>query len=205
MPTKMACITAAWASPFLGKINRDNVIRDRLASLCPRRSKPMNVGVGKDSSATMSVRESPQQSLPAHPWSSDYVDPQKLIRQVKFNDAGLIPAIAQQWDTGEVLMMAWMNEEAIEETMQNGRAVYYSRSRKKLWWKGETSAQIQVLRDLLLDCDGDTILLKVDQVGVACHTGRLSCFYKAFRPPNGDENIISDVLVDPEELYKSKL
>lgn len=136
-------------------------------------------------------------------WIGDGMQTDSLISRVKFNDAGLVPAIAQQWDTGEVLLMAWMSEESIRETMRGGRAVYYSRSRKELWRKGDTSGQIQVLRDILLDCDGDTILVKVDQLGVACHTGRRSCFYTAFRPPSGEPEIIADVIMDPKELYKS--
>lgn len=139
---------------------------------------------------------------PTTEWVGKDIDPEKLVSQVKFNDAGLVPAIAQQWDTGEVLMMAWMSAESIRETMRGGRAVYYSRSRKQLWRKGDTSGQIQVMRDLVLDCDGDTILVKVEQLGVACHTGRRSCFYTAYRPPLGDGEIIADVLMDPKELYK---
>lgn len=137
-------------------------------------------------------------------WCGGDIQADALISKVKFNDAGLVPAIAQQWDTGEVLMMAWMSAESIRETMQGGRAVYYSRSRKELWRKGDTSGQIQVLRDILLDCDGDTILVKVDQLGVACHTGRRSCFYTAFRPPFGEPQIIADVIMDPRELYKTR-
>lgn len=137
-------------------------------------------------------------------WNGDEIDPSGVLDAVKFNDAGLVPAIAQQYDTGEVLMMAWMNTESIKETLARGRAVYYSRSRKKLWRKGETSGQVQVLCDFVLDCDGDTILLKVDQLGVACHTGRRSCFYFAYRPPNGAETITMDVLMDPKQLYGAK-
>lgn len=136
-------------------------------------------------------------------WTGEGMNAELLISKVKFNNAGLVPAIAQQWDTGEVLMMAWMSAESIRETMRGGRAVYYSRSRKELWRKGDTSGQIQVLRDVLLDCDGDTVLVKVDQLGVACHTGRRSCFYTAFRPPSGEPEIIADVLMDPKELYKT--
>lgn len=135
-------------------------------------------------------------------WDGSGVDSEILVSKVKFNEAGLVPAIAQQWDTREVLMMAWMNAESIRETVRQGRAVYYSRSRKQLWRKGDTSGQVQKLRDIVLDCDGDTILLSVDQLGVACHTGRRSCFFTAFRPPAGEEQIIADVLMNPNELYK---
>jgi phosphoribosyl-AMP cyclohydrolase len=100
----------------------------------------------------------------------------ELIARVRFNDQGLVPAIAQQWDSGEVLMMAWMNQDALELTLETGKATYFSRSRSKLWVKGETSGNFQAVRELKLDCDGDTILLEVDQLGEACHTGARSCF-----------------------------
>jgi phosphoribosyl-AMP cyclohydrolase len=117
-----------------------------------------------------------------------------------FDAHGLIPAIAQQHDTGEVLMLAWMNQAAIEETMRTGRVCYWSRSRQALWRKGETSGQIQRLVDLRYDCDGDCILLLVDQSGVACHTGRRSCFYTAWRA--GEAVEIARPLVDPAMLYR---
>ena len=123
-----------------------------------------------------------------------------LIFDLKFNDDGLIPAIAQQHDSGEVLMMAWMNREAIAETLSSGRVCYFSRSRQKLWRKGESSGQEQALRELRWDCDADTLLMLVDQKGVACHTGRRSCFFNAVR--DGEVTIISDPEVDPKELYK---
>jgi phosphoribosyl-AMP cyclohydrolase len=123
-----------------------------------------------------------------------------LLAALKPDAAGLIPAIAQQHDTGEVLMMAWMNAESLIETLATGRVCYYSRSRKALWRKGETSGQVQMLVDLRLDCDGDTILLLVDQQGVACHTGRRNCFYRA---PRGDALAnIAEPLMDPEALYR---
>lgn len=142
-------------------------------------------------------------SAPLHPgsWVGTEIDPSILLSAVKLDKNGLVPAIAQQYDTGEVLMMAWMNAESISETLRSGRAVYYSRSRQKLWRKGETSGQVQVLCDVMLDCDGDTVLLKVDQKGVACHTGRRSCFYNAYRPPTGELVETQDVLMDPSELY----
>lgn len=140
----------------------------------------------------------------AEVWDGGRIDPEEMLSNVKFNADGLVPAIAQQWDTGEILMMAWMNSESLRETMRSGRAVYYSRSRKSLWRKGETSGQTQSIRDIILDCDGDTILLVVHQIGVACHTGRRSCFYKAFRPPHGEMVETADVLKDPAELYKTE-
>ncbi|MEJ2529932.1 MAG: phosphoribosyl-AMP cyclohydrolase, partial [Gammaproteobacteria bacterium] len=101
--------------------------------------------------------------------------------------------------SGKVLMMAWMNRQALDETLSTGRVCYFSRSRQKLWRKGESSGQVQMLKDLRLDCDGDTILLIVDQTGPACHSGRRSCFYNAVR---GDRlEVISDPLISPEELY----
>jgi phosphoribosyl-AMP cyclohydrolase len=130
--------------------------------------------------------------------------PSKTVKQVlesiKFNDDGLVPAIAQQFDTNEVLMMAWMNPDAICETLTNSRVCYWSRSRGQLWRKGESSGQVQTLKEFRWDCDADTILLLVDQVGVACHTGRNNCFYNAVR--DGDIHVIADIKIDPKELYK---
>ncbi len=104
-----------------------------------------------------------------------------VLAAIAFDTAGLVPAIAQQHDTGEVLMMAWMNAAAVRETLATGRVCYFSRSRGTLWRKGETSGQTQHLKDLRVDCDGDTLLLLVHQDGVACHTGRRSCFFRAAR------------------------
>lgn len=124
----------------------------------------------------------------------------RIIDEIVFNSDGLVPAVAQQYDSGEVLMMAWMNRDAIEETLNSGRVCYWSRSRKKLWKKGESSGQIQKLKEMIVDCDGDTLLLKLDQKGVACHTGRRSCFYKTI---DGDTLVINqDVKVSPNELYQ---
>ncbi len=122
-----------------------------------------------------------------------------LFDTLKFDEAGLIPAIAQQHDSGEVLMVAWMNADAIQETLATGRVCYWSRSRGKLWRKGETSGQTQELVELRIDCDGDTLLVRVDQTGVACHTGRRSCFFRAVR--NGELITIAEQLVDPADLY----
>lgn len=122
-----------------------------------------------------------------------------LLSTLRFDEAGLIPAVAQQHDTGEVLMLAWMNRTSIEETMATGRVCYWSRSRRALWRKGETSGQTQHLVELRLDCDGDSLLLLVDQHGVACHTGRRSCFYQAMR--DGALVAISEPMVSPEALY----
>jgi len=100
------------------------------------------------------------------------------IGAVRFNEAGLVPAVAQAHDTGEVLMMAWMTRESLAETLRTGRACYWSRSRKAFWRKGDTSGHIQRVRECRLDCDGDTILLLVEQTGAACHTGARSCFFR---------------------------
>jgi phosphoribosyl-AMP cyclohydrolase len=125
---------------------------------------------------------------------------QDFLDGVAFDANGLVPAIAQQHDTGEVLMMAWMNRAAIEETLQTGRVCYWSRSRASLWRKGETSGQVQRLIELRIDCDNDCLLLLVDQTGVACHTGRRSCFFTAIR--GGARTIIADVEIAPEQLYE---
>ena len=124
----------------------------------------------------------------------------EVLTAVAFDADGLVPAIAQQHDTGEVLMMAWMNREAITETLRSGQACYWSRSRNRLWRKGEKSGQSQRLVELRIDCDNDTVLLLVDQTGVACHTGRRSCFFRAVR--DGRLEIISEVEIDPETLYE---
>jgi phosphoribosyl-AMP cyclohydrolase len=116
-----------------------------------------------------------------------------------FDRDGLVAAVAQQHDTGEVLMLAWMNRDAVEETLATGRVCYWSRSRKKLWRKGETSGQAQRLVELRVDCDGDALLLLVDQTGAACHTGTRSCFFRAAR--GGALERIAEPVVDPKTLY----
>ena len=121
------------------------------------------------------------------------------LDEIRFGPDGLVPAIAQQHDTGEVLMVAWMNREAVEVTLAEGRACYWSRSRRALWRKGETSGQVQAVKELRLDCDGDTVLLLVDQTGVACHTGRRSCFFR--RVEGGQAVEVDPVLVEPAQLY----
>ena len=123
----------------------------------------------------------------------------ETLDTLKYNADGLIPAIAQQFDTHEVLMMAWMNRASIAETLETGRVCYWSRSRNRFWRKGESSGQMQVLKEFRIDCDADTILLLVDQTGPACHTGRRSCFYNKVE---GDQVIIDrEVLIDPSTLY----
>ena len=126
--------------------------------------------------------------------------PPALDEAVSFDVDGLVSAIAQQHDSGEILMMAWMNRAALAETVATGRVCYWSRSRQALWRKGETSGQVQRLVQLRVDCDGDTILLRVDQTGVACHTGRRSCFYRGLAE-DGQLQELLPVETDPKELY----
>ena len=128
-------------------------------------------------------------------------DIEQILAEIRFGPDGLVPAIAQQYDTGEILMLAWMNRDAVRASLAEGRACYWSRSRARLWRKGETSGQVQILRELRLDCDGDALLLLVDQQGVACHTGRRSCFFRAWGE-NG-WRIISMPQISPEQLYPS--
>jgi phosphoribosyl-AMP cyclohydrolase len=128
------------------------------------------------------------------------IDPAPLLATVAFNEQGLVPAIAQQHDTGEVLMMAWMNADSLAETLRTGQVCYFSRSRNQLWRKGESSGQRQKLVSLLVDCDGDTLLLKVDQLGVACHTGHRACFFTEATTEGLSE--VSPILVTPGELYE---
>jgi phosphoribosyl-AMP cyclohydrolase len=127
---------------------------------------------------------------------------ERALAEIKFGPDGLVPAIAQQHDTGEVLMMAWMNRDAVRASLAEGRACYWSRSRGKLWRKGETSGQVQLLRELRLDCDGDAVLLLVDQTGVACHTGRRSCFFRAWR--SGEWAVITEPQISQEILYSGR-
>jgi len=122
------------------------------------------------------------------------------LDQIKWTDDGLVPAIAQDAETGRVLMFAWMNRESLGLTVEKGEAVYYSRSRAKLWHKGEESGHTQKVKSLRLDCDGDVIVMKIEQTGgIACHTGRESCFYREFK--NGKWVTVDDVIKDPEDIY----
>ena len=123
-----------------------------------------------------------------------------LAQDIQWNDQGLVPAIAQDWQTGEVLMLAWMNREALELTVSEGRAVYWSRSRQGLWRKGDESGHVQKLKALRIDCDTDTVLLQVEQLGgIACHTGRRSCFYRRWE---SDGWQVTDAVVgSPGDIY----
>ena len=123
------------------------------------------------------------------------------LNKVNWSEDGLVPAIAQEANSGQVLMVAWMNREALKHTMESGEAVYWSRSRKKLWHKGEESGHIQKVREIRLDCDEDVILLQVEQIGgIACHTGRHHCFFQ--RLENGEWKSVEPVLKNPAEIYK---
>lgn len=124
-----------------------------------------------------------------------------LLSQIKFGNNGLIPAVAQDSCTGEVLMLAWMNEEALKKSFETGLAYYFSRSRNKLWKKGESSGQIQKIIEILIDCDYDSLVLKVEQNGVACHTGRKSCFFNSVGH-NNDIQINQPVIVKTTDLYE---
>ena len=125
-----------------------------------------------------------------------------FIDSLKFNDAGLIPAIIQEEGTGRVLMMAWMNADSIRDTIETGKTHFWSRSRQKYWMKGESSGNTQQVKDVAYDCDGDTLLIQVEQVGAACHEGFKSCFFHSVKEDAGV--VTEERLVDPEELYGKK-
>ena len=123
------------------------------------------------------------------------------LDDIKWNDAGLVPAIAQDAITGENLMVAWMNRDALRETVETNKAVYWSRSRQKIWRKGEESGHQQLVKEVRLDCDADVIVLKIEQLGgIACHTGRQSCFYRVYT--DGRWQSVEPVIKDPKEIYK---
>ncbi|GAA5158599.1 hypothetical protein GCM10025770_03300 [Viridibacterium curvum] len=125
----------------------------------------------------------------------------RWLNQVAWDEQGLVPAIAQDYESGEVLMFAWMNREALEQTAASGEAVYWSRSRRKLWHKGEESGHIQRVHELRIDCDNDVVLLRIEQVGgIACHTGRRSCFFQKYLTDEGWQTV-DGVLKDPAAIY----
>jgi phosphoribosyl-AMP cyclohydrolase len=124
--------------------------------------------------------------------------------KLKFNADGLIPAIIQDNQDGRVLMMGWMNRASLEATVATGKTHYWSRSRKRLWMKGETSGHIQTVRDIAFDCDGDTLLLKVDQIGAACHEGYRSCFFRSLAEGGATDRMTEPRLQTPEEIYGKK-
>lgn len=133
-----------------------------------------------------------------------YTVAMQWLDQIKWDRDGLVPVIAQERDSGDVLMFAWMNREALARTAELGQAVYWSRSRNKLWHKGEESGHLQIVHEMRLDCDNDVLLLKITQQGhepgIACHTGRHSCFYQRFE--GGSWQTVEPVLKDPESIYK---
>jgi len=123
------------------------------------------------------------------------------LEQLKWNSDGLVPAIAQDHQSGEVLMLAWMNREALQLTSAQGRAVYWSRSRQRLWFKGEESGHIQALHEIRLDCDADVVLLQVEQIGgIACHTGRRRCFFRVLK--DGTWLTDEEIIKNPDEIYR---
>ena len=127
----------------------------------------------------------------------------KWLNKVQWDELGLVPVIAQQIDSNDVLMFAWMNREALEKTVELGEAVYWSRSRKKLWHKGEESGHIQKVREIRLDCDSDVILLKIEQVDdIACHTGRHSCFFQKLNVDEAEWQAVDAVIKEPDDIYK---
>lgn len=130
--------------------------------------------------------------------------PVSWIKHIRWDSKGLVPVIAQEQSTGDVLMLAWMNREALQKTVELGQAVYFSRSRDKLWFKGEESGHVQKVHEIRMDCDSDVILLKVTQLGhepgIACHTGRHSCFFSVLK--DGVWQAVDPVLKDPESIYK---
>ncbi|HWJ95994.1 MAG TPA: phosphoribosyl-AMP cyclohydrolase [Telluria sp.] len=127
----------------------------------------------------------------------------KWLKKIQWDEHGLVPVIAQEAASGDIVMFAWMNREALARTVELGEAVYWSRSRKKLWHKGEESGHVQKVLEIRLDCDDDVVLLKIEQAGgIACHTGRHSCFYQKYA--DGDWHTVEPVLQDPETIYTKK-
>ena len=123
------------------------------------------------------------------------------LDQLKWNNDGLLPAIAQDHETGEVLMLAWMNRDSLRVSSEQGRAVYWSRSRNKLWFKGEESGHLQQLKEIRVDCDADVVLLQVEQIGgIACHTGRRRCFFRVLK--DGEWQIDEEIIKNPDGIYR---
>ena len=123
------------------------------------------------------------------------------LDKLGWNSDGLVPAIAQDYQTGEVLMLAWMNREALQLSSEQGRAVYWSRSRQKLWFKGEESGHVQQLHEIRVDCDADVVLMQVEQIGgIACHTGRRRCFFRVLK--DGEWQIDEEIIKNPDEIYR---
>ena len=128
---------------------------------------------------------------------------QSVLDEIRWNEAGLVPAIAQDHESGKVLMVAWMNAEALMLTLTEGRAIYFSRSRQKIWRKGEESGHVQTLKEIRIDCDSDVVLMQVDQIGgIACHTGRHHCFYKKYQ--DGQWQEVEPIIKSQDEIYGQK-
>ncbi len=124
--------------------------------------------------------------------------------KLKYNDQGLIPAIIQEQSTGRVLMMAWMNRDSLESTIKTGKTHFWSRSRQKYWMKGESSGHTQTVKDVAFDCDGDTLLIQVEQIGAACHEGYQSCFFRSVKEDGSEFSVTEEQLQSPEEIYGKK-
>ena len=133
-----------------------------------------------------------------------YADGMSFYEKLKFNEDGLIPAIIQEQSTGRVLMMAWMNRASLETTAKTGKTHFWSRSRQKFWMKGETSGHTQAVKDIGFDCDGDTLLIQVEQIGAACHEGYKSCFFRALNADGETFRVVEDQLETPEQIYGKK-
>jgi phosphoribosyl-AMP cyclohydrolase len=127
-----------------------------------------------------------------------------FLEKLKFNADGLIPAIIQEQSTGRVLMMAWMNAESIKRSVELGKTVFWSRSRQKYWIKGESSGHVQIIKDVAFDCDGDTLLIQVEQTGAACHEGYKSCFFRSVREQGNSVATTEPQLIKPEQVYGKK-
>ncbi|MGZ8939898.1 MAG: phosphoribosyl-AMP cyclohydrolase [Limisphaerales bacterium] len=127
-----------------------------------------------------------------------------FLDKLKFNADGLIPAIIQEQSTGRVLMMAWMNKESIQRSIDLGKTVFWSRSRQKFWFKGESSGHVQLIKDVAFDCDGDTLLIQVEQTGAACHEGYKSCFFRSVKEQGSSFAITESQLIKPEDIYGKK-
>jgi phosphoribosyl-AMP cyclohydrolase len=127
-----------------------------------------------------------------------------VLDKIKFNSEGLVPAIIQDKSDGRVLMMAWMNRASLEATISTGKTHFWSRSRKKFWMKGESSGHVQTVKDIAFDCDGDTLLIQVDQIGAACHEGYRSCFFRSIKEGGASDAVTEQQLQTPEEIYGKK-
>ncbi|MCX8157959.1 MAG: phosphoribosyl-AMP cyclohydrolase [Verrucomicrobiae bacterium] len=127
-----------------------------------------------------------------------------FLDQLKYDANGLIPAIVQEQSTGRVLMMAWMNRASLETTLATGKTHFWSRSRQKYWMKGESSGHVQIVKDIAVDCDADTLLIQVEQIGAACHEGYKSCFFRSLRHQGQSAEVTEPRLLNPEDIYGKK-